>query len=437
MFALVLFTALTLAAPAAPAVPATAHDPRAGAVLLPNGLALPYPTLDVYRAFGKCRGNGRHNHEAIDLGGVGPNGGLGTAVRAMARSRVVEIGLGAKKPGKYGYPDTREGSCRRGRFEYPRQMRLAGYGLVTFFTRHKGAWRTGNVVITEVLDGPLAGHTVRYMHLGAARPDLKRGDVLEPGEELGVLGGTAVQESAPHVHIDVHDPDGNAVDVAPLIGLHRSAWCGPALERGKADQAAFEEAAKGLAWRPRAWEPPVGAGPGKDRAGLALKPVDLLRTPVVLVEQGVVPEGARVWRKRFVVPTCRAWAVEDDFRSGAYAAHAYETKLFPGQWIDLDLEKQGGDALPGLVLVDLDGQRAIPPEGIAGLVRLEPLVGAVDHQKVRLLVDAKLHLLVSLVAPTACDATAVRYGFTAEERCKAAPRGGGGSGGAAEKTGAP
>ena len=43
------------------------------------------------------------------------------------------------------------------------------------------------------------------MHFADLRPDLKVGDIVEAGEEIGIMGSTAILESAPHVHIDVED----------------------------------------------------------------------------------------------------------------------------------------------------------------------------------------------------------------------------------------
>ena len=120
---------------------------------------------------------------------------------------------------EFGVPDRRSGTATRGGREIPRSAVIEGYGKVYFFTKNKGRWRSGTVVITEGLGGPLGGHEIRYMHLAAVKPGLKVGDVLEMGDELGLLGGTGVQQSAPHLHLDIQDPDGQRVDVAPLLGL--------------------------------------------------------------------------------------------------------------------------------------------------------------------------------------------------------------------------
>ena len=90
----------------------------------------------------------------------------------MNRARVVEIAHGDDLPAKFGVIDRRDGLCMRDGTEFPRRFAVEGYGEVHFFTRARGWFRTGNMVVTEGLDGRLAGHRVRYMHLGAARPDL-------------------------------------------------------------------------------------------------------------------------------------------------------------------------------------------------------------------------------------------------------------------------
>jgi murein DD-endopeptidase MepM/ murein hydrolase activator NlpD len=96
---------------------------------------------------------------------------------------------------------------------------ISGYGEVQFFTRDHGSWHTGEMIETVMIGGSFDGYRVRYMHLGAIHPELRIGDVVEAGQELGLMGGTAVMESLPHVHIDIEDRAEVRVDVAPLLGL--------------------------------------------------------------------------------------------------------------------------------------------------------------------------------------------------------------------------
>lgn len=183
-----------------------------------EGLVLPYPLTNPLRGFGKCR-RGKRRHPAFDIGGVGPDGGLGTPIVAMVRARVTFIGLGSEDPGKFGRPDRRGGQARRGEHSYPRSMEVKGYGRVHFFTRDYGSWRSGTIIVTQALEGPLRDHEVRYMHLAAVHPDIQVGAVVEAGQEIALMGGTAVQESAPHVHIDIAAPDGQRLDVKAMLGL--------------------------------------------------------------------------------------------------------------------------------------------------------------------------------------------------------------------------
>lgn len=185
----------------------------------PVRIKAPYSLDRVLRGFDECNKDGQRTHQAIDIAGVGPEGGLGTPVRSMVRARVTFVGRSADDPKEFGRPDRRSGTVVRGRRTLPRSRVIRGYGRVYFFTRNYGRWRSGNVIVTTGIDGPLAGHTIRYMHLSAVRPDLHRGSFLAAGEELGLMGGTAVQESAPHVHIDITTPSGDRLDVAPLLGL--------------------------------------------------------------------------------------------------------------------------------------------------------------------------------------------------------------------------
>lgn len=185
----------------------------------PAGFALPYSLDNVLSTWGDCRDGGRRQHNGIDLGGVGEHHGLGTPVRSMIRARVTMIGTGDQDPGRFGNPDTRGGETERGGLTVPREARIAGYGLVHFFTRDLGSWGSGTIITTEGEDGVLAGYRIRYLHLAAVHPSLAVGDLVDAGQEIGLMGGTAVQSSTPHVHIDIEDTNGQRVDVAPFLGL--------------------------------------------------------------------------------------------------------------------------------------------------------------------------------------------------------------------------
>ena len=185
----------------------------------------PYSLKRIFRGFGKCR-RGKHSHQAIDIGGVGKHAGLGTPIFAMARSKVTFIGLPEEDPRQFGTPEKGAGTVQRGykgKLKLPKEEFVAGYGKVRYFTKDYGSWRSGVVLITRVLEGPLKDHEIRYMHMGAVHPTLKRGTLIEAGEEIGLMGGTAILDSAPHVHIDISDPQGDRVDVAALFGLPQAA----------------------------------------------------------------------------------------------------------------------------------------------------------------------------------------------------------------------
>lgn len=402
MTALVLVVAGALLMQAPP-------DPTAGAVILPNGLALPYPTVDVYRAFGRCKGGGRHHHEAVDLGGVGPRGGLGSAVRSVTRARVVEIALGRDDPVRFGAPDARDGMAPRNKLEFPRRLDIAGYGEVHFFTRRRGGWRTGNMVVTEGLEPPLEGYRIRYLHLGAVRPDLEVGGVLAAGEELGLLGGTGVQHDWPHVHIDVRDAEEQPVDIAPLIGLPRSATCGPAARRGGRDYRTFKRLARGIDWRPDWWAPPVGAPDRVPGAGLIPLPVDLLVSPPPLVQAGVLPRRSRVWRKRFGLGRCGRWREKDDFSTGAFDAHVFLVDLAAGQVVDATLVKLAGPVMPVLAVVDLEGKSLIVDGPEESDQRL----------RARIVSPTSTRALVTLIAPPPEVRRQVEYDLVVRDRCRA------------------
>ena len=182
------------------------------------GIAAPYSLARVTGTFGDCRPGGRQ-HRGLDISGVGPNSGLGTPVRAMTRAKILRVALPGTDVARYSRFDRRSGKTKRNKKWLPRSLEVPGYGPVYFFTRGHGRARTGVMIVTQAIGGPLHGHTIRYMHLGAIHPALSEGGVLEAGQELGLMGGTAVQESSPHVHIDIETPEGKRVDVAPFLGL--------------------------------------------------------------------------------------------------------------------------------------------------------------------------------------------------------------------------
>jgi murein DD-endopeptidase MepM/ murein hydrolase activator NlpD len=193
------------------------REPASTEPLAP-GFARPYPIERIYGTFGDCRSGGRQ-HRGLDIGGVGPDDGLGTPVRSIVRAEITEIRRPEDDPERYGRRDTRGGTTNRSGHQLPRSENISGYGGVHFFTRDHGSWHTGEMIETLVIGTDLDGYRVRYMHLGAIHPELRVGDVVEAGQELGLMGGTAVMESLPHVHIDIEDHDEQRVDVAPLLGL--------------------------------------------------------------------------------------------------------------------------------------------------------------------------------------------------------------------------
>lgn len=187
---------------------------------LAPGFALPYPIERIYGTFGDCRPGGRQ-HRGLDIGGIGENDGLGTPLRAMARGIITAIRRPEDEPARYGRRDTRSGATDRSGHRLPRSAYVSGYGRVYFFTRDHGSWHTGEMIEIRTIGTDLDGHDIRYMHLGAVHPELRVGDVVEAGQEIGLMGGTAIMESLPHVHIDIEDSDENRVDVAPFLGLPR------------------------------------------------------------------------------------------------------------------------------------------------------------------------------------------------------------------------
>lgn len=206
---------------------ARAEDPRVpteatpqelhGVFRLDTGVVLPYPLDNLFRGWVECTGRG--HHKAIDIGGVGPDGGLGSVVRAMGRGKVTQIGMPADDPARFGTPLEGVDVVTRGRHRLPASKDLPGYGTVHFFTRDYGRHRSGGVVSIRITEGVLAGHEVHYLHLAAARPGLTVGDTVEAGDELGLLGGTAVLDAPPHLHLSIDSPEGKELDVGRIFGI--------------------------------------------------------------------------------------------------------------------------------------------------------------------------------------------------------------------------
>lgn len=181
-----------------------------------EGFVQPYPYGNLMRQYD---GNKCH-HRGLDIGVVGKeNNGMGTVVNAMTHSVITLIGKAGENVGEFGKLDTRTGTVTRTGRTYPRQILVPGYGVVYPFSRNYGRWRSGTVIVTRVLEGPLKDYIVRYMHLAAVRPDLKVGSEVQAGEHIALMGGTAVMDSYPHVHIDMETPDKKRVDPGPYIGL--------------------------------------------------------------------------------------------------------------------------------------------------------------------------------------------------------------------------
>jgi hypothetical protein len=323
-------------------------------ITLPSGLVLPYPLDRVFRGFGACL-DGERSHRAIDIGGVGPAGGLGTVVRAMARARVTRIGRASDDPQRFGQPEEGPGPVRRGRRDYPASLTLPEYGRVWFFTRTAGRWRTGNLVETRVEGGPLDGHVARYMHLAAVHPALAVGAVVTAGQELGLMGGTGVQRSAPHVHIDVRAPDGRLLDVEALLG--RPGTPEPCPAAAPSDPAQAPAPMARGAPRASGPQPPMARIPGPadvaappPGAGQAAPPQAAASPPAASGAEGAL------WRRRATLAPCGVRQVDENFAAGRYAAHDIEVALPAGARVGVRLARKGGAWRPRLE-VRVDGER--------------------------------------------------------------------------------
>lgn len=121
----------------------------------------PLPSGSLVSHFGDPRDGGARLHEGIDLAAP-----TGTRVRASRAGRVTVAG------GGHG-----------------------GYGnLVTL--EHDGGWSS------------------RYAHLSAF--DVRVGDQVNAGAVVGRVGATG-NAQGPHLHFEIHNPAGVAIDPLPLV----------------------------------------------------------------------------------------------------------------------------------------------------------------------------------------------------------------------------
>lgn len=242
-----------------------------GPFVLDNGLTLPYPLDNLFRGWVECTGRGHHH--ALDIGGVGPDAGLGSSVRAMGRAKVIAIGMPKDDPERFGTPLTGVATVERSGKELPASKELPGYGRVWFFTKDYGRHRSGGTISLQFLDGPLEGQEGHYLHLAAARPDLKVGDIVEAGDELGLLGGTAVLDAPPHLHLSIEQRGGRALDVGNLFGIGATRVpCRAGADLTAAIRARYSKAAKILMAALRA---------NRERNVLAPEPIATCGTTVV------------------------------------------------------------------------------------------------------------------------------------------------------------
>jgi hypothetical protein len=213
-----MLIALAYRAFAAPPRPAGPPSEDAYRVLrLDNALALPYPLDNLFRGWVECTGRG--HHKALDIGGVGPDYGLGTPIRAMAKARILEVGLPQDDPARFGKPLVDATRVTRSGEDLPAWREIEGYGKVYFFTEDYGAHRSGGTLTMRVLEGVLEGHELRYLHIAAVAPGLKVGATVSAGEVVALMGGTAVLDAPPHLHLDIVTPDGRSLDVGRILGI--------------------------------------------------------------------------------------------------------------------------------------------------------------------------------------------------------------------------
>tara|TARA_B100001750_G_scaffold168529_1_gene136972 strand:+ start:499 stop:1761 length:1263 start_codon:yes stop_codon:yes gene_type:complete len=131
---------------------------------------------------GAERDGGARNHRGVDVESV-----LGEPVRAVAAGRVNFAGVDLP-----GHRNS-EGMTPAEIEEVPRDSLGAGGRYVCVLHHPEG-------------EGGPAWLRSCYMHLEDV--NVRHGDVLERGDLIGTVGRTGMRRSAPHLHLELHGPDG-------------------------------------------------------------------------------------------------------------------------------------------------------------------------------------------------------------------------------------
>lgn len=162
---------------------------------------------------GDERDGGSRNHRGIDVESV-----LGEPVRAVAEGRVNFAGVDL--PGRRSHENLEHDAL----MAVPRSELGNGGRFVCIL--HRGASSaSSSEADAGVADGPDAGDAgpvstwVRtcYMHLEEV--NVTWGQEVQRGEVIGTVGRTGMQRSSPHLHFEVHAPDG-LQDGSEVIAAH-------------------------------------------------------------------------------------------------------------------------------------------------------------------------------------------------------------------------
>ncbi len=170
-----------------------------GAVELPapiafEGLALGSPLDGAPRVVSSWIGNerdgGARSHRGVDVESV-----FGEPVRVIADGRVVFAGIDL--PGRRTNRQMRPSEIA----DVPR--RELGRGGRFVCIRHQ---RTGLESIRSC-----------YMHLETV--EVRQGEIVVRGQQIGTVGRTGMRTSAPHLHLEMHDASGLIDASAALAGI--------------------------------------------------------------------------------------------------------------------------------------------------------------------------------------------------------------------------
>ncbi|MCI5130696.1 MAG: hypothetical protein D3904_04070 [Candidatus Electrothrix sp. EH2] len=133
-------------------------------------------------------------------------------------------GFGFDEP---GLPDTPYASCKGVTEDYHNGIDLKAVANTPVFAPEQGKVTSRSYDSTKgqfkvTIIGDYTKMTYKFVHL-ANNPKLKKGQPVAPGDKIGVVGNSAVDEwsTGPHLHLSVKNEDGACIDPASIFTVEQ------------------------------------------------------------------------------------------------------------------------------------------------------------------------------------------------------------------------